>query len=113
MINILRELPKKIRHKPTITTNNHDERYAIIDYIMYHVLNNDITEKDLIMVWYKSKTKNNDRSSVKNIIFKDTKMHKMKIINHTELYCDCDKFNSDNDCRHIEKLKKFFEMEKS
>ena len=112
MFSILRELPKRISSKPSITTNKSGDRYAIIDFIMYHVLNDDISEKDLLMVWYKSKNKNDDKSSVKNIIFKDTKMNRMKIINHTELYCDCDEFKNINDCRHIGKLKKFFNIEK-
>jgi len=109
MINILKELPKKIQNKPIISINKYGERYAIIDYIMYHILNDDITEKDLLTIWYKSK---NNKTPIKNIIFKDTKIHKIKIINYTELYCDCDNFKSNNDCRHIQKLKKFFDIKK-
>lgn len=111
-MNQLTNIPTRIYSKPNVTTNKIGERFVILDFIMYKITNDDITENDLLMVWYKSKTKNDDRTSIKNIIFKGNKTHKMKIINHTELYCDCDIFKNKNDCRHIGKLKKYFDMEK-
>ena len=111
-MNILKKIPKKIENKPYISINKEGERFAIIDYEIYKILNNNIKDNDLLNVWYNSKKRNNDNSSIKNIIIKDSKINKLKIINHTDLYCDCSNFKNNNNCRHIEKLKKFFKMEK-
>jgi|AntAceMinimDraft_7_1070363.scaffolds.fasta_scaffold05561_3 hypothetical protein len=110
-MNILKKLPKRIKTKPSVSINKQGERFAIIDFIMYKILNDNIDEKDLLMVWYNTKQKNDNNSSIKNIIMvKNSKKYKLKIINDTELYCNCSEFENNEDCHHIKKLKKFFDI---
>ena len=109
MINILNKIPKRITTKPSVSITNKGKRFAIIDYILYRIDNDNIKESDLMMVWYNT-NKNTKVDFVKNIIVKDNKINKIKIIDDLTISCDCSTFKEKNDCRHISKMKKYFKM---
>ena len=111
MINLLRELPKKINSKPSITTNYKGERFAIIDFIMYKIVNERIKINDLLKIWANTIKKDKPRRIEKNIVIKrENKINNLKIIKDHILQCDCEEFERLNDCIHISKLKKYFKM---
>lgn len=111
MIDLLRELPKKIKSKPSITTNYKGERFAIIDFIMYKIVNERIKINDLLKIWADTIKGDKPKRIEKNIVIKrKNKINKLKIIKDHILQCDCKEFKNSNDCIHITKLKKYFKM---
>ena len=109
MIELLRELPKEIKSKPSANTNYKGERFADIDFILYKIVNENIKLNSLIKVW-KNTTNKRKRIPEKNIIIKDSKINRLKIVNDFILQCDCNEFKKHNDCIHIGKLKKSFQF---
>jgi len=107
-MDILTKIPNIIHSKPVITRTNGGNRFVVIDYIMYQLLDESITLGKLMSVWIRTNQMSINRDK-KTFLIKD-KENTTKLTLHEDyiLSCECLKFRKDNTCKHTEKVYRYF-----